>query len=434
MRPALRAYISGMAALAVLSLLTALVVAPPALTPHQALLAFLLTGMTALTYRAPLRLTSKQGVILDTALHTVMLLVLPVSAAALCSAIAAAAGNCSLRRRWFNVLFNTAQVTLSVLAAAGLYHLLAPVSLASADRNFTSLLAVFPAAAMLYMVSMFAVDVAVALQHRRLPFAQWRTVHRTSVVPHLALVAAGAVLAPAVGRVPWLALIAAAPVIAVRAALRAAMQADEAVVCEAINLAERVEACVPSRAGHARRMADLVAQVGEGCGLDEEACRRVTLAARLHDLGLVLRPGDPTGLEIETGHEQALRWHDHAEAAAEFTGGQLGLRGVAEVLRFHHMSYDGQDSPQGMAGIDLPLESCLLAVCEAWVTLTSPCDYRPALRPDQALVILRAGAGTQWHPAVVAALADQVTDGELLPTALPAPTALYPRALSLAAS
>ena len=42
------------------------------------------------------------------------------------------------------------------------------------------------------------------------------------------------------------------------------------------------------------------------------------------------------------------------------------------------------------------------------MTLTRPSAQRPATRPEQALIMLRAGAGAQWDPELV----------ELLPVAL----------------
>ena len=44
----------------------------------------------------------------------------------------------------------------------------------------------------------------------------------------------------------------------------------------------------------------------------------------------------------------------------------------------------------------------VLAVADAFDAMLSDRPYRPALLPPEVLGVLRAGAGTQWDPLVVA--------------------------------
>jgi hypothetical protein len=321
-----------------------------------------------------------------------------------------ALGNCYLRRPWFNTTFNAAQIALTVLTAAVLYRLLAPVSLTESGRDLRSVLAVVPAGAALYLVSALAVDVAAAIQRRRNPFASWVAVRGSTLAPHVALVAIGAATATAVSRVPLLVIVAVAPVIAIRSLLRAAGEFDAGTLRTVEELVAATDAGHPELRGRAADVAAIAARVARAHGLTPEECQRVVLAARLHDVSLVMQPAPDSR---QAGGRQPERRPDLAEHAVEgaaFVERVLNLPSVAEALRYHHERYDGHGRPAGIAGKDIPREARILAVAEAWIGLTSPRTAGPALSPEQALTVLNAGAGTTWDPAVVASLRNVVAD------------------------
>lgn len=422
MKQSLRIYIFCMIGAGAAAMLWALAAMPVTLSHHQAVLATLIVGLSGLTYLAPVKLAPHRRVIMDTPLHMIAILVLsPGEAALFCAAGVALGNRFYVRRPWFNALFNTAQVALSVLAAGAVYRALAPVSLADPARQVGSALAVVPAGVLLYLVSHLAVDGAAAIQQRRSPFAHWLAVHGPSLVPHAALVVIGAAITPAIDRAPWLIVVAIAPVAAVRAIMRTSMQFDSEMIHVAEELADAAERRLGSPAGGSRRFANLALRVSRAAGLPDDDCRRVELAARLHHVDAALRPEAPPSEEMAPMTGRRTWTVDHAEESAAYIRNSLKLAAVAEVLRFHHESFDGQGLPQGLSGKDIPLESRILAVCEAWVSLTADCEYRPALTAEQTLIVLRAGAGTQWDPDVVETLCGVVATPQSQRSTAPTP-------------
>ena len=392
MRRTLKVYILGITTVAALAVLLALLFAPPVFSRRAVVLALLLVGLSALTYLAPLPLAPKRRLIFDTAVHTVALLVLSPGAAAVLSALGTALGNCYLRRRWFNTLFNAAQVAVRVVAAAVTYRLLTPVSLADPGHTLRSAATLIPAGVALYLVSALAVDGAAAIQRRSSPFDNWLAVHGPAIAPHGTLVAIGAVTATAMSQTPWAILVAAVPVAAILTMTRTALQFDAGATRIAEEISEAVEASHPVLIGKARRMSALAWATAEACDSPGADCRRVALAARLHDLAVVLRPE-------HDNHQSHLR--DHPQDDAAYVERVFRLGDVADVLRFHHERFDGRGHPRGLIGKDIPMQSRVLAICHAWVALTSEAGDRPALSEQQALTVLRAGAGTQWDPDLI---------------------------------
>jgi HD-GYP domain-containing protein (c-di-GMP phosphodiesterase class II) len=76
---------------------------------------------------------------------------------------------------------------------------------------------------------------------------------------------------------------------------------------------------------------------------------------------------------------------------------------VGAIVRAHHERWDGSGYPDGIAGEAIPIEARVIACCDAWNAMTTTRAYRTALSADVAMHELRANAGTQFDPDVVAA-------------------------------
>jgi HD-GYP domain-containing protein (c-di-GMP phosphodiesterase class II) len=73
-------------------------------------------------------------------------------------------------------------------------------------------------------------------------------------------------------------------------------------------------------------------------------------------------------------------------------------------VRHHHERFDGTGYPDGLAGAEIPLESRIILVADAFEAMTSDRPYRRAPGQEFALEELRGNAGTQFDPDVVDAL------------------------------
>jgi len=94
----------------------------------------------------------------------------------------------------------------------------------------------------------------------------------------------------------------------------------------------------------------------------------------------------------------------HPEWGAELLACVPGLEVVAGIVRFHHERWDGAGYPDGLSGERIPLASRIIAVCDAYEAMTSDRAYRRAMSPEEAICELRANAGSQFDPRVVAEL------------------------------
>jgi HD-GYP domain-containing protein (c-di-GMP phosphodiesterase class II) len=81
---------------------------------------------------------------------------------------------------------------------------------------------------------------------------------------------------------------------------------------------------------------------------------------------------------------------------------------VAKIVRSSHEHWDGSGYPDGIAGEEIPLGARIVAVCDAFDAMITTRPYSAARPVDEALAELRACAGRQFDPAVVAAFCEHV--------------------------
>jgi HD-GYP domain-containing protein (c-di-GMP phosphodiesterase class II) len=77
----------------------------------------------------------------------------------------------------------------------------------------------------------------------------------------------------------------------------------------------------------------------------------------------------------------------------------------------HHEWFDGSGYPEKVAGDQIPLESRIIALAEAFDTMTSESSYQRAISVEEALQRVEAGAGRQFDPQIVPILIDLVREG-----------------------
>jgi len=161
---------------------------------------------------------------------------------------------------------------------------------------------------------------------------------------------------------------------------------------------------------HSRDVVDLSRSTAAALGLPASQRRAVEFAAMLHDVGKIYVPKE---ILNKSGQLDAYEWEvirNHTiqgERILKQVGGALAR--VARYVRSSHERYDGRGYPDGLAGEEIPIESRVVSVCDAFSAMTTDRPYRHAMSIDAALAELHASAGTQFDPRVVGALEHVLT-------------------------
>ncbi len=164
---------------------------------------------------------------------------------------------------------------------------------------------------------------------------------------------------------------------------------------------------------HSYRVAHYAASIAVRMGLEEACVDDIRAAALLHDIGkletsreLLYKAATLTPPEMA----EMRRHVSKGAALLEPLGG--ALKRVIPIILAHHDRYDGSGYYL-IQGEEIPMEARILAVADAYDTLTSDRPYRRAVTPFEAKDLIVGGSGTNFDPAVVEAFAKAFASGAL---------------------
>jgi HD-GYP domain-containing protein (c-di-GMP phosphodiesterase class II) len=167
-------------------------------------------------------------------------------------------------------------------------------------------------------------------------------------------------------------------------------------------LANALEANDEYTSTHARWITDLSLRVGRELGLDERTLKSLELGALLHDIGKIGIPSDVLSKPGRLTAVERKLVQTHPELGERIIAPIERLQAVRPIVRHCHERWDGHGYPDGVAGEDIPLESRIIFVCDAYHAMTTDRPYRRRLSHREAVRRLAEGAGSQFDPNVVA--------------------------------
>lgn len=161
-----------------------------------------------------------------------------------------------------------------------------------------------------------------------------------------------------------------------------------------------LEQAHPQMRGHSERVASYAVATAQALGQKSAFLRHVRIAAALHDVGLLMVPTWGGGA-LSPEQWQAVR--KHPETGEQIVSRILQFQTPAEWISAHHERWDGSGYPNGLSGEAIPLGARILAVAEAFDSMTCFDFYRTPLSEAQALQEIKTHSGTQFDPEVAAA-------------------------------
>jgi len=185
-------------------------------------------------------------------------------------------------------------------------------------------------------------------------------------------------------------------------------------------LAHALEAKDRYTSGHSQRVAEISVAIAEELGIPPSTVETIRLAGLVHDIGkmgvqesVLNKPDILTDNEFE-------QIKIHCELGERILSPLIKDKDILDMVRHHHERYDGSGYPDGLSGEDMLLGAKILALSDAYDTITSQLltgaqilavsdaydamtserPYRSAMSAKAACDEIEHGKGTQFDPAV----------------------------------
>ena len=301
--------------------------------------------------------------------------------------------------------FNSGMYALSAFAAGHVFIALGG-HIGRPDRgSFPAIIGPFAAAAVAFVVANNGLVSGLLLLVRRADGAARQSLAGVDVrllLSDLGYAAFGLLIAALWSVVgPFAAILVVIPLFVARWAIGQYTAQQQAYAATMAALCKAVETKDFYTRGHSERVSKGSSMLAREIGMRADRLEAITYAGMLHDVGKL---GVPTKVLQKTG----------SLSEEEFAAIQLhpmrGLEIVREIgfldealagIMHHHERIDGRGYPLGLAGDEIPEFARVIAVADAFDSMTSTRSYRGARRIDEAVAELRKWSGTQFDPALV---------------------------------
>lgn len=156
------------------------------------------------------------------------------------------------------------------------------------------------------------------------------------------------------------------------------------------------------------QIAEIATRIAETVKLSPEEIEMIRLASYVHDVGKIGVPEtilDTGGRLTDEDYEAVKR---HALISQEILEAGGFHEELCECVGAHHERWDGRGYPQKLRGESIPIQSRILAVADAYVSMISYRPYRKGLSKEFAIEEIASQRARMFDPQVVEAMLAQI--------------------------
>jgi HD-GYP domain-containing protein (c-di-GMP phosphodiesterase class II) len=136
---------------------------------------------------------------------------------------------------------------------------------------------------------------------------------------------------------------------------------------------------------HSRRVSELCEAIAVKMCFDKDDINQIRLAGLMHDIGKI---GIDERILNRNGKLNKMDWseiHRHSEIGYRILSSVNEFSEIAGHVLAHHERWDGKGYPKGLQGEEIPLESRIIAIADAYDAMTSVRTYRDTMTTGEAV-------------------------------------------------
>lgn len=159
---------------------------------------------------------------------------------------------------------------------------------------------------------------------------------------------------------------------------------------------------------HSQRVSNLCKSTAVEMNLDPEEIEQIRVAGLLHDIGKIGINENILNSANPLSKEEFTEMKRHAEIGYRILSSVTEMAGIADCVLDHHERWDGKGYPKRLRGNTIPVASRIIALAEAFDTMTHESPYREILSTEDAALEITNCAGKQFDPDIAAVFLEKV--------------------------
>ena len=152
---------------------------------------------------------------------------------------------------------------------------------------------------------------------------------------------------------------------------------------------------------HSRNVSRICENMAISMGFNRGQIQELHTAGLLHDIGKIIIPTEILNKKGVLTVEEYDEIKKHSEIGFRILNSTRNMRKISLTILSHHEKWDGTGYPRGIKGDDIPLESRIISIADAYDAMTSKRTYREIISPIHALLELKNNSGTQFDPKLI---------------------------------
>mgnify|MGYP000844878632 FL=1 len=152
---------------------------------------------------------------------------------------------------------------------------------------------------------------------------------------------------------------------------------------------------------HGKRVGEICYNFSKLLGYTEIFSQEIKTAGIMHDIGKINIAPKILAKREKLNDNDWKEIKKHPETGYRILSSVGHMAQLAEYILAHHERWDGKGYPKGLKEEEIPLQSRIIAIAEAYEIMISKKTYKMSLSQEQAFKELLANSGAQFDPFLV---------------------------------
>ncbi|MGM0380014.1 MAG: HD domain-containing phosphohydrolase [Bacillota bacterium] len=152
--------------------------------------------------------------------------------------------------------------------------------------------------------------------------------------------------------------------------------------------------------GHSENVAKHAKMLAEYIGLSDEKIENIYWASLVHDIGKILIPNRIINKKDRLTKSEYFIMKKHPEYGYRALKRSDETKKISEIVLYHHERIDGKGYPKGIKGKDIPIESKIIAIADAYDAMVSERSYKETMSKKEALEEIERNLNTQFDKKI----------------------------------